>query len=224
MRMKSPMALLAILLSLALLAAACGSDGETASDTTTADATTADTTEATEEAAADEQPAAEESEPESEPADEAMESESADDTSSSESELAAEAEEVAQPSMLRIGLQFSPDSGLAIETDDASVLMKAGVTEGLVRSDSSGQPVPALAESWERIDDTTWEFVLRPDVVFHDGSAFNAAAVETAIGYIVGVASPPRSLSGLTLSTEIIDDLTVRIVSSEPDPILPLRL
>ena len=93
-----------------------------------------------------------------------------------------------------------------------------------MRSDSSGEPVPALAESWERIDDTTWEFVLRPDVTFHDGSAFNAAAVETAIDYIVGVASPPRSLSGLTLTTEIVDDLTVRVISSEPDPIMPLRL
>lgn len=126
--------------------------------------------------------------------------------------------------VLRVALQFGPDSGLAIESDDASILVKAGVVEGLVRSDASGEPVPALAESWERIDGTTWEFLLRSGVTFHDGSAFDAAAVETAIAHITSVASPPRSLGGLTLSTEIIDDLTVRVITSDPDPILPLRL
>lgn len=126
--------------------------------------------------------------------------------------------------ILRVALQFAPDSGLAIETDDASVLVKAGVIEGLVQSDASGQPVPGLAESWQRVDDVTWEFALRPEVTFHDGSAFDAAAAETALAYISSVASPPRSLGGLTLSTEIVDDLTIRVITSDPDPILPLRL
>jgi len=126
--------------------------------------------------------------------------------------------------ILRVGLQFGPDSGLAIESDDSSILMKAGVTEGLVTSDAAGEPVPGLAESWERIDDVTWEFALRPGVVFHDGAPLNAAAIETAIGYITTVAAPPRSLGGLELSTEIVDDMTVRIVTSPADPILPLRL
>ncbi len=126
--------------------------------------------------------------------------------------------------VLRVALQFGPDSGLAIASDDASILVKAGVVEGLVRSDASGEPVPALAESWERVDETTWEFALRSDVIFHDGSVFDATAVGTAIGHITTVASPPRSLGGLALSTEIVDDLTVRIVTSDPDPILPLRL
>jgi peptide/nickel transport system substrate-binding protein len=197
MRTRSPLALLAILLSLALVAAACGSDDgdDTSSDT---DSTQADDTSGS--------------------SDSDTTGESTDDDSSDDGTDDSAA------SVLRIGLQFGPDSGLAIETDDASLLVKAAVIEGLVRSDASGLPVPALAESWERLDDTTWEFALRPDVVFHDGSAFNAAAVETAIGYITGVASPPRSIRGLTLSTEVVDDLTVRIITGEPDPILPLRL
>lgn len=126
--------------------------------------------------------------------------------------------------ILRVALQFGPDSGLAIETDDASILMKAGITEGLVRADASGAPVPGLAESWERIDDVTWEFSLRDGVQFHDGSPLNAAAVETALAHITSVASPPRSLGGLELTTEIVDDLTIRVITSEPDPIMPLRV
>ncbi|MEM9563436.1 MAG: ABC transporter substrate-binding protein [Actinomycetota bacterium] len=203
-RRTSPWAILAMVLALALLASACGSDDDSSADD---DAETPATEETADDDAADD-----------EATDDAMDEEDAD---------AGEAEEAADESgeaILRVGLQFGPDAGLAIESDDASILVKAGVVEGLVRSDASGEPVPALAESWERIDDTTWEFALRSGVTFHDGSAFDAAAVETAIAYITSVASPPRSLGGLELSTEIVDDTTVRVITSDPDPILPLRL
>ncbi len=196
-RTTSPLALLAMILALALFAAACGgSDDDSSADS--------------------------DSDPEA-PA-------TRDDDANIDADADTDADEDAsdatdeEGAILRVALQFAPDSGLAIESDDASILVKAAVVEGLVRSDASGEPVPALAESWERIDDTTWEFALRPDVTFHDGSAFDAAAVETAITYITNVAAPPRSLSGLELSTEIVDDLTVRIITSDPDPILPLRL
>src|SRR5688500_713604 len=36
---------------------------------------------------------------------------------------------------------------------------------------------PALATSWKLIDNTTWEFKLRKDVVFHDGTPFTAEDV-----------------------------------------------
>src|SRR5205809_180800 len=34
--------------------------------------------------------------------------------------------------------------------------------------------VPALAESWGAVTDTTWRFTLRKGVTFHDGTPFNA--------------------------------------------------
>ncbi len=193
-----------LVVAVVLVAAACGSDDDT-------DASADDDATATAEA----------SEPDDTASGDSADTDNADTASGdgADADAAAEGDDV-----LRVALQFGPDSGLAIESDDASVLVKAGVVEGLVRSDASGEPVPALAESWERIDDTTWEFALRPDVIFHDGTALDAAAVETAITYISGVAAPPRSLGGLTLSTEIADDLTVRVITSDPDPILPLRL
>ncbi|MEM9520041.1 MAG: ABC transporter substrate-binding protein [Actinomycetota bacterium] len=200
---RSWLALLAIILSFGLIAAACGSDDDAASDSSSA-------SETSESASA--------SASASEPAEEASDSASA---SASASEPA---EEAAEPSILRVALQFGPDAGLAIETDDSSILVKAAVIEGLVDADAAGQPVPALAESWERIDDTTWEFALRDGVTFHDGTAFNADAVATALDYITSVEAPPRAIRGITLTTEIVDDLTVRIVTSDPDPIFPLRL
>src|SRR5438093_13445494 len=37
--------------------------------------------------------------------------------------------------------------------------------------------VPALAESWRALDNTTWRFTLRKDVRFHDGTPFTADSV-----------------------------------------------
>ena len=55
----------------------------------------------------------------------------------------------------------------------------AQMLEGLVRADpSTGEPVPALATSWERsADGLSYTFELRPDVRFHDGTDLDAAAV-----------------------------------------------
>ena len=114
--------IVAVLLALAMIAAACGSETETSA----APETSSDTTsEPSEDAAADEEPAADE-------------------------ETVAD-DEVAS-NVLRVGLQFGPDAGLAIETDDSSILVKAAVIEGLVDADATGQPQPGLATAWERID------------------------------------------------------------------------
>src|SRR5258705_12031836 len=37
--------------------------------------------------------------------------------------------------------------------------------------------VPALAESWRAVNNTTWRFTLRKGVTFHDGTPFNADSV-----------------------------------------------
>src|SRR5438477_7307109 len=40
----------------------------------------------------------------------------------------------------------------------------------LTRWDTSLKLVPGLATAWKNVNDTTWEFTLRPGVRFHDGS------------------------------------------------------
>lgn len=44
------------------------------------------------------------------------------------------------------------------------------VQEGLVGVDSTGDIVPALAESWEQVDASTYVYQLRADASFHDGT------------------------------------------------------
>ena len=48
------------------------------------------------------------------------------------------------------------------------------IFDRLVGQDANQHLVPALAESWRPLNDTTWEFKLRRDVRFHDGAPFTA--------------------------------------------------
>src|SRR4030095_16829214 len=48
------------------------------------------------------------------------------------------------------------------------------VYDGLTARDAQGNLVPALAESWKRLNPTTWQFALRKGVKFHNGDDFNA--------------------------------------------------
>ncbi|MCW0213534.1 MAG: ABC transporter substrate-binding protein [Pseudonocardia sp.] len=125
---------------------------------------------------------------------------------------------------LRVALQFSPRSGYAMDTDDAFVLHQFGATETLVNSGSDGRPQPGLATSWAQVDPTTWRFDLRPGVTFQDGTALDPAAVVNALTWVSGVAAPPRAVKGIGLRAVADGPAAVRVTTTRPDPILPLRL
>src|SRR5512144_1542666 len=48
------------------------------------------------------------------------------------------------------------------------------IYEFLLVRDKKLNLLPALAESWTKVNDTTWRFKLRPGVKFHDGTPFTA--------------------------------------------------
>jgi len=83
-----------------------------------------------------------------------------------------------------------------------------------------------LAESWRLVNDTTWEFKLRPDVAFHNGEPFNAAAVKFSIER---AAQLPGGLETFAADVglqqvEIVDDYTVRLVTAKPNVSVPYEL
>jgi peptide/nickel transport system substrate-binding protein len=55
------------------------------------------------------------------------------------------------------------------------------VYDPLVDVTNDSKFVPALAESWQAVNNTTWRFTLRQGVKFHDGSPFNADSVVYSI-------------------------------------------
>ena len=126
--------------------------------------------------------------------------------------------------VLRYAMSFKEKDSLAIESDAALRMKTAGANETLVNVTADGQVLPALATEWKRTGATTWEFTLRSDVKFHDGTMLDAEAVVTSLGYIMGAPTPPRALKGTGLTAKAIDAHTVQISTEKPDPVLPLRL
>jgi peptide/nickel transport system substrate-binding protein len=100
------------------------------------------------------------------------------------------------------------------------------VFDTLILRDRDMKLVPGLALEWKPIDETTWELKLRPGVKFHDGEAFDAAAVKFTFDRVLDPAakSPTISYVRTIAGVDVIDPLTVRIRTNGPDPLLPTRL
>lgn len=97
------------------------------------------------------------------------------------------------------------------------------VFDTLVWSGDDLQLEPRLATSWTPIDDTTWEFKLRPNVKFHDGSPFTAEDVKFSIERIPAVSGPNPTTPYVrrVKEVQIVDPLTIRIKTDGPAPALP---
>ena len=98
--------------------------------------------------------------------------------------------------------------------------------DNLVLRDEQLNLTPGLATSWQLIDDRTWQFKLRQGVVFHNGDAFTADDVKFSLER--AIAENPRTSVYAALNTiervDILDPLTVNLVTKHPDPLLPTRL
>lgn len=125
---------------------------------------------------------------------------------------------------LTIGVRGGPDSmdphGSTLGTHAEAM---KHIYEPLVWAGDNLQLEPGLAESWNAVGPTTWEFKLRKGVKFHDGTAFTAQDVKASIDRIptVGGAAPTTLYVKRIASVEVVDDHTVRIVTKGPAPALP---
>src|SRR5918993_1760567 len=106
-----------------------------------------------------------------------------------------------------------------------NILLAHQTYEPLIVRQLDGWMVPALATFWSlTADPTVWEFKLRPNVKFHDGAAFTAEDVVFSIERARGESSDMKSLLSSVESVSIVDDLTIRIKTKGPDPLLPNNL
>ncbi|MGF3023931.1 ABC transporter substrate-binding protein [Methylobacterium aquaticum] len=145
--------------------------------------------------------------------------------------------------VLRIGMTASDIPLTTGQADNGGEGMRfAGYTiyDALInwdlsRADKASDLTPGLATSWtiDPADKTRWTFKLRPGVTFHDGSAFDAAAVVWNLDKLLKSDSPqfdPRqSAQGRTripavASYKAIDPLTLEIVTKTPDATFPYQI
>lgn len=100
------------------------------------------------------------------------------------------------------------------------------IFDTMVMRDEDMKLVPGLATGWTSIDDTTWEFTLREGVTFHNGEPFDAEAVKFSLDRVLNPDNKAPTISYIRTisSVEVVDPMTVRITTAEPDPLLPTRM
>lgn len=82
---------------------------------------------------------------------------------------------------------------------------------------------PMLAESWQAVDDLTWEFKLRSGVTFHDGTPFNSEVMKFTIERILNPDYNSLQRTYWVPVTEIStpDELTCIIKTETPMGVMP---
>src|SRR3990170_1224029 len=122
--------------------------------------------------------------------------------------------------ILRAGLDADPpnmDPHQSTAAVDRQVFQN--LYDKLVDVNQDLEIVPMLATSWQITDGgRTYTFKLRPNVVFHDGTPFNAAAVKYNFERMLdrSFGSPRFSEVNLVTGVTVVDDLTVRITLEKP--------
>ncbi len=107
-----------------------------------------------------------------------------------------------------------------IDPFDTAKVLNNLVTDRLVFILPDGSFEPHLATGWEISDDNlSWTFTLRRDVMFQDGTPFDAEAVKFNLERILapetGSAEAATTLGPIT-AVEVLDDYTVRITHERP--------
>lgn len=133
----------------------------------------------------------------------------------------------AQAADLRIGLAEDPD---VLDPDQSRTfvgrIVYAALCDKLVDITPDLQIIPQLATEWEWSDDgKVLTMKLREGVTFHDGEPFNAAAVAANIDRSQNLDESRRKSEVASIaSTEVVDDLTIRINLTNADATLIAQL
>jgi len=139
--------------------------------------------------------------------------------------LLAGASIAASAASLRVASAFDPQTmdphGLALLYHTRIAFQ---IYDSLVTRDENFKLEPALAESWQMVNPTTWRFKLRAGVTFHDGSRFGADDAVFSIERAQGPTSQRSfALRGLT-AVKKIDEQTIDFVLAAPDAVWPEKL
>lgn len=113
-------------------------------------------------------------------------------------------------------LENSLDPHLAVAAGTREILFN--LFEGLIKPDSEGNLVPAVASDYNISDDgKTYTFVLREGIKFHNGKPVTVSDIKYSIDRCADTTSGEPLVSAYSIieSVNIVDDSTVEIVLSE---------
>ncbi|QIV82603.1 ABC transporter substrate-binding protein [Mycolicibacterium frederiksbergense] len=135
------------------------------------------------------------------------------------------------PDTLRIVLPQEPPTLEPCEGSLTStgIVTRSNITEPLAERDSTtGDLLPLLATEWEQTSPNEWTFTLRDGVTFSNGAPFTSADAAFSIDRAVN-SDLQCNVDGYVFGDEVLtlqtpDERTVVVGTTDPDPILPLRI
>lgn len=125
---------------------------------------------------------------------------------------------------LRIGMANAPTLDPRFLWLGANMSYNMHLYCTLLRADEDGKLQPDLAIGWAPWGDSAWRFTLRPGVTFHDGPPFTADDVVFTIRRVPNIPSPYTPYIATVTEVVRIDDRTVELRTSRPNPILPRQI
>ncbi len=131
---------------------------------------------------------------------------------------------------LKVGTTFLPPSrgnpykGIG----SPSIFTWSAMFDALTWVDETGTPTAAIAQNWRNTSPTTWEFALKPGLLYSNGEKVTAGGIVATIEWLLsdeGQAEGPSAYSRLNNITlaRAVDELTLEITTKAPDPIMPAR-
>ena len=127
---------------------------------------------------------------------------------------------------LTIGLAAEPSADPHFLFLDTNVAFSRHVYGALTAVDATSRPHPDLAQSWRLLDDQTWEFTLRPGVLFSDGTPFSAEDVVFSVARVRALPSPGPYTPNLATITAVEAAAPDRVIirTDRPNPLIPQQL
>jgi len=129
---------------------------------------------------------------------------------------------------LRLGIALEPTSlDPHFHFFGAAIAMSRQIFEALTSIGADGQPHPLLATAWRAVGDTGWEFDLRPEAKFSDGTPLTPDDVVFTFQRAPNVPNAPTSYgSNLrdVASVEVTGPHRIRVHTKSPAPMLPRLL
>jgi peptide/nickel transport system substrate-binding protein len=105
-----------------------------------------------------------------------------------------------------------------------TVFTTGAIYDGLIKFDGDGTLMPWLATEWKNVDERTWRFTLRDNVVFSNGSPLTSDSIVAAVEWLTSDASMRDGVRGeiqFLNSARRIDRLTAEITTTYPVPNMP---
>jgi peptide/nickel transport system substrate-binding protein len=113
-------------------------------------------------------------------------------------------------------VSFDPNAQLDSFTQNIHLM----VYDTLVRRNRKLEMEPGLATSWEIVAPDRWRFRLRQGVKFHEGQPFTADDVVATVMRTIDPASRNKGNLATVKGAEKVDDYTVDLILTGPDPLL----